>query len=698
MRVYVLLVGIVVLLATLIFTPNIDSFAEEDDTKDYVFFLHWVNETEASKDIQGYSVRNYFDTTQDFERVNHTVTSGTKWKEDWYLYPVLAGDFVVEEYTLGIWMYASGGQKSAQITLSIYEVTNASENPEGTLVASKNFGNVQLFTTPHFEIFSANMTPHTFPAGSSIRIEISLTPGTSTYITLLWDTPTADSRVILKGQPGMKIKDVTALDYNRSTRTGFLLTTSNKTVYFHAVLTDPFGGYDIKWVNLTLESPLGEIILDNVSMTRVGGTPISYMADYEISWNYSSYPPGRYNITVWAVDNNGYNYYTHFGYYKYGQYQDVYTTYITLGITYSVAFKAVDSKNLPLPRAEIVVKVSGTTVSSSITDDTGIVVLEMFGGDYDVYVIWQGCIVAHQHVHVSENVSRDNPITINCSVYYPIFRIVDSHDLPVSDAAAYITHPNSTTSAIPYKTNENGEFSLSRVPGGDYRIIVWWRGIEVADTSINVSANAVYTIDCTIYYIAFRATDTAGIGLSNAQLIAYNNLTGAVMAFSTTNESGAVTFRLPKGCFNVYVYWHDVLVGQITPLEVSKDNNITIRCSVYYLSVKCVDSKGRGIEGAFLRVYRGNEIIDGTVTPSNGTARFKLAEGNYTILIDYRTTYLLSKIKVKKEINVHIEGNCTKTIKIPSYPPPLYKTNAFILGMLIAILIAIIITLLIIRR
>ncbi|MCJ2539731.1 MAG: hypothetical protein LN414_00495, partial [Candidatus Thermoplasmatota archaeon] len=110
----------------------------EEDT---VLFLHWVNDEEPSRDLGGHSVRNLMDTSTEFEPVNRSVTSGAKWDEDWYLYPLLAEDLTTDNVTLGLWMNASGGQKRAQITVTLLDVADASSDPYGSTVAEANFGN-----------------------------------------------------------------------------------------------------------------------------------------------------------------------------------------------------------------------------------------------------------------------------------------------------------------------------------------------------------------------------------------------------------------------------------------------------------------------------------------------------------------------------------------------------------------------------
>ncbi|MCK4970941.1 MAG: hypothetical protein KAS77_10445, partial [Thermoplasmata archaeon] len=188
------------------------SSPSEGAEADTVLFLHWVNDEEPSRDLGGHSVRNFMDSTTEWETANRSVTSGAKWEEDWYLHPLLAEDLTTDNVTLGLWMNASGGQKRAQITVSLLDVADAATDPYGTAVAEANYGNTPLFATPHFMTFPLDFTPYTFAANHSMRVLISMTPGTSTFITIIWDTATADSRIVARTADRLAIPEVGVKD------------------------------------------------------------------------------------------------------------------------------------------------------------------------------------------------------------------------------------------------------------------------------------------------------------------------------------------------------------------------------------------------------------------------------------------------------------------------------------------------------
>ena len=163
-------------------------------------------------------------------------------------------------------------------------------------------------------------------------------------------------------------------NYQDEEQTNFELDVSNKTIKMRANITDPFGGYDVNMVKLTLKGPTDNIILDNVTMTKVVGTPINFVNIYETIWNYTGVPIGQYEVTVWAVDNNGYYYYYHKEKYNFGPYPEINSIKFFIGGLPQLGLikvKDSGSPQAPLPGAVVKVMKGSRVIYTNITNSMG---------------------------------------------------------------------------------------------------------------------------------------------------------------------------------------------------------------------------------------------------------------------------------------------------------------------------------------
>ena len=282
------------------------------------------------------------------------------------------------------------------------------------------------------------------------------------------------------------------------------LDVANKTVKIRANVTDPFGGYDIKDVSCTLTDPLGTVLIDNVSMTSVNGTPISFLNVYEIQWDYTGAETGRYNVTIWAVDNNGYNYYWHREQYTFDGYERyAYTSFWVGGMPANFEVMVLDSRGDPLPGATVIAD-RGGKLTMNVTDAAGVAGLSVFPTHYTIEVYWEDVLVGSEGVDVIDGGS----IQIDTAVYYPTIKVVDANGDPLQGTSVFEVHPNGTVFLSPWITDAYGQFSIDRAPGGDYRFVVKWRDVEVANEIIAIGDNIVYTINAQVFTLTVTVEDS----------------------------------------------------------------------------------------------------------------------------------------------------------------------------------------------
>jgi hypothetical protein len=562
---------------------------------------------------------------------------------DFYLVPALAADVTVSgTVKVGFWGNYSGSNNNFQTQIIFYERNSAgTENWTSTTYTA----NYNPASAPQYYSFDCAGFQHTFAAGSSIRLSLQVSGGNGIYKAVYIDTGTNNSRVVLPCLESLEVPSVGTLDHLRNPQVGFQVNAANTTVIVQATVTDPFGGYDVRWANVTIVGPSGLTVLDNATLDKVGGTPVSFRNTYERGWNYSGAAPGRYNITVWAVDNNGYYHCFYFMNYNYGSYLATNTSFFFIGTPRFVNVKVLDSTGVALDRAEVQATVLDAVLDRAFSSPLGIANLSMQPGPYRFKVFWSGVMVASEPVNVTNNRTEDDPVVITCWVYYPHFRAIDGRGIPLAGAAVYMHYPNGTASIMPFRTDADGLFGLAQVPIGPYEVSVVWGSREVNRTVIMVAGNGTYDISCAVYYLKVRAVDPHGNPLLNAQIVVVDNTTGIVADSKLSDSDGSAEFRLARHLYDLAVYWYDALVyqGYNEPL-LAGDRSIELTCWIYYLTIRSVDSAGLPLGSALttVTVAENAKVMDSRLSRSNGEVQVRLPGGSYNITVSWQDIQVFS--------------------------------------------------------
>jgi len=382
--------------------------------KDMTFFMHYVNATETSKTLPGAdSTWTYFDTTTEWNDVNVTFpVNGSALVFDWSLVPVLPGPVTVTGYSFAFWAESISGNPNAQTTLELVEI-NAT-GPQS--VETVNFGSQSHTVSPSLKQLNATLvSPHTFAAGSSVQFVLTLNPGSGSML-IIFDTARADSRVVLRTADALAVASIDVQDSAGASVASLDPQAANRTARFVATVDDPYGGYDVVRANITILSPTGAVLVDNASMARTGGTPISRATTFAFGWNYSGQPPGEYQAIVHSMDNNGANWFTHFAQFSTGPYGDWSARSFFIGSLPLYAWvKVVDDRDVALSGAALEVLDGGTAVASGTTDALGLANLTAFAGNYTLAVGWAGVEVSRSSLNLTGNVTQGSPIVVHAA-------------------------------------------------------------------------------------------------------------------------------------------------------------------------------------------------------------------------------------------------------------------------------------------
>jgi hypothetical protein len=620
--------------------------------KDMTLYFHYVNDSETSKTIIDKSTWYYFDTTQEWNNVNTTIrVSAALQVLKWYQYPVLAGDFTVDSFDFIMWIKRIGGAGHPNVVVKIYEKTKDGE----TLVHTKNWGaGPGIVATPTEQHYGSDAAwgGHTFKAGSSIVMSLEMNPGAPNTFDLLFDTASADSRVVFTGEDSMDAPDVYLLDHDSLPRMELDPTETDKSVSLRANMTDPLGGYDIKWVNITLKSPSGSTILNNVSMTKVIGNRNSWLNVYQKSWDYTGQPAGTYKVTIWALDNNGYFWKFYDGKLTFGNYYVRKDATFTIGEVRYMNVKVVDSTDLVMAGATVLAKLnySRTLEAAGVTDGNGLVNFTLFSAEYLIEVVWFGTLVANQTRTLSNNVTAANPLKITSRVYYPNLKFEDGHAVALENTSVTVVFPNGTIS-FAMRSNTTGELLLGRVSGGPYHIIARWRDVVVHDSIFNMTVNGNYTFDCSVHYMTIIARDDLGGVLPGAQIVIANNTTAIVFDSKVTNLTGAIKSRLPAGPYDMAIYWQNSRVFDKFDIAFNDDMTIDAFAGIYVLNLTALDGHTVPVSKARILVMTAQyNLLESNYTDEDGMVHSRLPAGTHVVRAYWRDVLV-------NETLVDINGN-----------------------------------------
>jgi hypothetical protein len=604
--------------------------------RDLIFFLHYVNATESAKAIPGSgSTWTYFDTTSDWNDVNATLlANGSSQSFDWYLSPALAGNFTVSTASLSFWAQVVSGVSSAQTSV---ELSERSSSGAETVVSTGNFGSESYTSSPGLKRLNWTLSgTHTFASGSSIKLTLKLNLGGGSLL-ILFDTARADSHLTLMSQDALRITGAQVLDWSGVPAPSLDPTAPVPQARLHVSLLDPLGGYDVAWVRVTVLNETGAPLVDNASATRVSGTPASLASTFEVVWNYSGLPGGRYVVFVTAMDGSGASFYTHFGNFAYGPYGDSFSFPAFIGgLPLHAWVQVVDDAGNPLEDSRVTLVESPLRGGEATTDAAGLVNLTAGPGLYTAVASWTQVEVARATLNLTDNITAAAPFELRAAVFYPTLRLVDNQSVPLSDAAIVYTHPNGSTTITSLVTPANGTVSLGRTAGGNYHVVARWGTLTVLDALWAVNASATTTLRAAVYYVDFHVLDSQGVGVAFATLIAREASSGALLAFALTDEGGTGRARIPGAVVEVAVWTRDIQVVASANLTIAADGPFNLQASVYYLAVSVVDSTGSAVEGARVTVRSsGGTVTETALTGADGNASLRVPASSYSLAVEW---------------------------------------------------------------
>jgi hypothetical protein len=437
---------------------------------------------------------------------------------DFYLFPNLVGPVTMNgSWQVFIWVNGSA-YKPAGFTLGFKEITVGGvtlwdSGPINPTVTSSVGAYIDV---PLYNYNLSATLSHTFNVGTTLLTEVEVNAGSSADTRIWYDSPLYPSKVILPAQ-----------DYARPSSVKTYSTDNSETILFHynwsesqrvvivrANVTDPFGGYDVYGVNMTIFDPTGSPVMNNINMVRVsdGQWFINYAHIFEANWSYPATAVlGNYIVIVSVIDNNGYNQHNDTG--LFAPYVEEETSTFTVGVVvyYNPVFLTTDDANEPLPNAQVYVTwLNGTrdALPRYTATDGSFNLTQVQMGNYGLTILWKDQVVGQITVHVDSN----GPYTIKTQVYQLTVQVFGNDGNPIHGAYVIVY----TQSGVGYgldTTNSTGK-ALFKLPSGTYRI------------------DAHYTSDYWLTVVRSSATEPVSVTSSGSKSIVLANFPPTI--WSTT--------------------------------------------------------------------------------------------------------------------------------------------------------------------
>ena len=474
----------------------------QGQAKSMQFYLHNLNTPVNVGGIQTTHVMNTtkifsFQTLeQAFANSLYKPVGQPKIDVAFYLYPNFAGPLAIDgDWEVSLWINASA-YKPTGFTVQYQEISPGGQTTwdSGKINPAVTSSIGSYIDVPILNYKLSTQLTHTFTAGSTLLVIAEVNAGSTAETRIWYDSNTYQSKVTLPAKDYARAVTIETYNSEGDQTVNFASNTTdaNRVVRIDANVTDPFGGYDVYEVNITITDPEGNRVVDNKNMTMLQNAQwqTSYSNMYELKYSYPTTAAiGNYSIVITVIDNNGYNALQATG--KYDPFIEQNQTIFSIGVIayYNPVIKIVDDNDCPLQGAAVYVIWRNGTVEQTprTTDQNGTIKLTNAPeGQYGFTVYYKNQIVQQTTLQIHSN----GPYTIKTLVYQLNVQVLDNNEKPVSNAFVIIYTPLGDGVAVNI-TDTTGT-AIVRLPVGTYTI----EGHYIADywltpTKTNVTAQIV---------------------------------------------------------------------------------------------------------------------------------------------------------------------------------------------------------------
>jgi len=451
------------------------------------FYLHYLDNPVA---VAGLETKYIMNTSRQFrfstqeEALAHSFfkTVGLpKIEIDFYLYPNLAGPVTIDgSWQVYLWLNGSA-YKPTGFTLQFKEITTGGNTlwDSGSISPTVTSSIGEYIDVPINNYNLSTSLSHTFSVGTTLFVGVAVNSGSSADTRIWYDSELFPSKVVLPAKDYARPIEVRTYSYdnNETNLFNYNWSQSQRVITLRVNVTDPFGGYDIYRVNVTILDPAGNAVFRDVAMARtsIGQWSTAFSNMFEANYTYASTAPrGSYTVIVSVVDNNGY--YKSLDTGVVAPFIEHFSTSFSIGVVvyYNPVFHVIDDVGDPLPNAQVYAQwPNGTNdVLPRYTSEDGFI---NFTGlptaTYGFTVIWKDVLVTQARIEVSSN----GPYVIKTDVYRLVVEVLGNDGSAVGGVyvIAY------TKTGVGYGlsiTNVTGQ-AVFKLPKGTYDVEVHYKGV-----------------------------------------------------------------------------------------------------------------------------------------------------------------------------------------------------------------------------
>jgi hypothetical protein len=330
-----------------------------------------------------------------------------------------------------------------------------------------------------------------------------------------------------------------------------------------------------------------------------------------------------------------------------------------LGLSVAVHYlemHLLDSKDVALGNATVELwnSTTGRYMARESTPRSGIVTFKLPEGAYSVLVTWE---MAEVHRGI-QPLGGSLTVTIRCRVYYLDLHVVDTLDLPLSEALVELWNASSGRWMGTDLTSVVGYLGY-RLPVGTYSMLITWSDSPVHRSTTVVDHNIDTKIVALVYYVRFHAVDGRDADLVGAMLEVANATTDRPMGTRLTNTTGSSTLKLPIGSYLTSVTWMDTNVFRQV-IRINSNDEVMLHVSVFYVTFHMVDGDGLDLPEAILVVTNASTgaVLGTGTTPTNGALLFRLPHGPVSFTVKWMSIEVNATANMAFEANMDVRTVC----------------------------------------
>lgn len=241
-------------------------------------------------------------------------------------------------------------------------------------------------------------------------------------------------------------------------------------------------------------------------------------------------------------------------------------------------------------------------------------------------------------------------------------KVVDELGRPLAGASVSVTRPRPAPSLLgTYKTDADGNFSLSVEPGTPLLIHVEWMQVIVAEFLTNADPQGI-VVNASVRDLTVVFLDRSGRPVKDCELSAeWQSPVGTIKRSSLTDDRGLAVFdRFPS---SVQLDSNMTLMAKRLGVEVmgplyfnpkAEGWNLTVRCELHDLTVCVSDQLGNPVTSALVEVSIGSRSVTAR-TGKEGLANvIQLPSGLYDVKVTLGTYRWSAQLHLEEDSSLDV--------------------------------------------